>query len=181
MATLSDAKTLGGVGAILLFIPVVSLVGYILILVAMKYVSDVTRDRSVWENTLYAVILVIIGAVVGILFFVLPILFGFAIIPGTGTDPFAVFGSLIFILGFVIFWIFTVIAALFWKRALDSTAGHTGVEMFGTAGLLYLIGAAIPLIGLIIVLVANILLIIAFFSLPDELPQASAMATAPPA
>ncbi len=183
MATLRDAKMLGGIGAILLFIPFVSLVGYILILVAMKYTSDVTRDRSIWDNTLYAVILVVVGAVVGSLFIFLPLI-GLGIIDGgvSVTDPFGWFGSVFFLIGLAVTWIFVLIAAIFWRRALDSTAGFTNVTLFGTAGLLYLIGSilVIVVVGIFLVFIANILLIIAFFTMPDELPGVPGTEMAPP-
>lgn len=181
MATLRDAKMLGGIGAILLFIPFASLIGYILILIAMKYISDLTRDRSIWDNSLYAVILVIIGAVAGTLFFVLPIILGFTLFGGFDpTNPFA--NIALFFGGLAAIWIFALIAAVFWRRALDTTGALTNVTMFGTAGLLYLIGAALVIIvvGIFLVFIADILLIVAFFTLPDELPGSPARETAPP-
>jgi uncharacterized membrane protein len=64
-----------------------------------------------------------------------------------------------------------IIGAVYQKKAYESIAKHTGIQMFATAGLLYLIGAAtaIILVGLVISFVADILAIVAFFSLPDEL------------
>lgn len=182
MATLRDAKLLGGIGAILLFIPFVSIVGLVLVLVAMKYVSDATNDPSIWDNTLYAVILTIIGTVVGIVFFILPLM-GYGIITGGFSPgfPFDLFGSIILIAGLAVIWVFVLIAAVFWKRSLDSTAAHTNVEIFATAGLLYLIGAALVIIvvGIFLVFVAHILLIVGFFTLPEEQAPAP-VASAPP-
>src|SRR5438093_13787050 len=63
MASLSTAKVLGGVGGILAIIPGISLVGWILILVAMKETSDVTQDRSIFDDALIAGIAAVIGAV----------------------------------------------------------------------------------------------------------------------
>ncbi len=51
-----------------------NLVGWILVLIAVKYISDITRDRSVFDNMLSAVILAIIGTVAVTLIIVLPIL-----------------------------------------------------------------------------------------------------------
>ena len=70
MASLTSAKTLGGIGGILVFIPGVSLVGWILILVALNEISDVVRDRSIFDDALIAGITAIIGAV-GFLVFLL--------------------------------------------------------------------------------------------------------------
>jgi uncharacterized membrane protein len=45
MGSLSSAKSLGGVGGILVFIPGVSLVGWILILLATKEISESVQVR----------------------------------------------------------------------------------------------------------------------------------------
>src|SRR5438067_13678929 len=71
MASLGQAKSLGGVGAILVliagFIPsagfVVAIIGFILILIAVKYVSDAFTDRTIFNNMIIAVILAILGFV----------------------------------------------------------------------------------------------------------------------
>ena len=69
MATLSQAKTLGGVGSILIFIPFVSLVGYILLIFAVKDISDYLHDGSIFNNLLWAALSGIVGALaVGVVF-----------------------------------------------------------------------------------------------------------------
>ena len=65
MATLSQAKTLGGVGSILIFIPFVSIVGYILIIVAVKDISDDLQDKSIFRNVVIAAATGIVGAIAG--------------------------------------------------------------------------------------------------------------------
>src|SRR5207244_13604295 len=63
MASLSTAKVLGGVGGIFAIIPGISLVGWILILVAVKEVSDVSQDRTIFDDALIAGITTVIGAI----------------------------------------------------------------------------------------------------------------------
>src|SRR5207249_6788947 len=71
MASLGQAKSLGGVGSILVliagFIPsagfVIAIIGFILILIAVKYVSDAFADRTIFNNMIIAVILAILGFV----------------------------------------------------------------------------------------------------------------------
>ncbi len=55
------------------------------------------------------------------------------------------------------------------------------MNAFRTTALIFLIGAALLIIGIgaILIFVAGILQIVAFFSIPDQMPQ-PAMATAPP-
>lgn len=69
----------------------------------------------------------------------------------------------------IVVWAALTFGAYYLKKAYDQIAAYTGVDMFKTAGLLYLIGAAttIVIIGLLILLVANILQAVAFFTLPD--------------
>ena len=55
MSNLSNAKILGGVGAILMLVggfvtSFLSLVGIIMVFVAIKYIADDTKDRSIFSN-----------------------------------------------------------------------------------------------------------------------------------
>jgi len=74
------------------------------------------------------------------------------------------------LIGAVILFVFAVIAAIFYKKSLDSLAKKTNVGLFGTTGLMLLIGAVLTIIaiGLILIWVAGILLTIAFFSIKAE-------------
>lgn len=186
MATLGQAKTLGGVGSILVllsFVPyagfVLSIVGFILILIAVKYVSEVVGDPKVFNNMIIAVVLAIVGLAVGgvVVFGALYSLVGLGNIGtlGAGTTPPSGFSSLLaaVIIGLVVIWIFYLIASIFLKRSYDTIATRLNVGSFHTAGLLYLIGAALTIIfvGIIIVFIAEILQIVAFFSIPEQTPM----------
>lgn len=59
------------------------------------------------------------------------------------------------------------------KQSYDLIAEETGVGMFHTVALLYIVGAVltIVLIGALLLLIAAILEVIAFFSLPDSVPE----------
>ena len=72
----------------------------------------------------------------------------------------------------VIAWVFAVVSAVFFRRALNLTGDHLNVKMFRTAGLLVLIGAVLTiiLVGAVISLVANILLAVAFFQIRASPP-----------
>ncbi|HZY46491.1 MAG TPA: DUF996 domain-containing protein, partial [Candidatus Bathyarchaeia archaeon] len=71
-ANLSRAKTLGGIGSILtllLFVPyfvgaALVIVGWALILWAVKDISESVQDRSIFNNAIISVVMAIIGAVV---------------------------------------------------------------------------------------------------------------------
>jgi uncharacterized membrane protein len=186
MASLGQAKSLGGVGSILVllgFVPyagfVLSIVGFILILIAVKYIADVLGDQTIFNNMIVAVVLAIIGIVVGFVVVLSAVysLIGLGSI-GTytpGTVPSGGTLALIaaILIGLVIIWVFYLVASIFIKKSYDKVATRLNVGTFHTAGLLYLIGAATAIIfvGFIIVFVAQILQIVAFFSLPEQMPM----------
>jgi len=59
-------KTLGGIGSILVFIPFVSLVGYILVIVAVKDISDDLQDKKIFDNVLIAAVTgIVVVAIAG--------------------------------------------------------------------------------------------------------------------
>ena len=166
MPSLSNGKTLGGVGSILAIIPFLSIIGWILILVALKDLSDVTQDKSIFDDALIAAITSIIGAAafVAILvlgWFVSIVSFGFA------AGGLGVLGALT---ALSLFWAIFVVSAFFLKRAYDKLAQHLKVGSFATAGLLYLIGAltTIVLVGFLIIFIAQIFQIVAYFSIQDQ-------------
>jgi uncharacterized membrane protein len=96
------------------------------------------------------------------------------------TDPTQILGDIGALIGgcclaVLIAWILMIISALFLKKSFTSIKEHLKVDIFGTTALVYLIGAALLIIGIggIILLIALILQIVAFFSLPDQLPTAA--------
>ena len=71
----------------------------------------------------------------------------------------------------IVWIIFYILSAVYLKKSFDGIAQGTRVDMFKTTGLIYLIGAILIFIGIgfIILFIAQILMIVAFFSLPDQL------------
>jgi uncharacterized membrane protein/ribosomal protein L40E len=164
MGSLSSAKSLGGVGGILVFIPGVSLVGWILILLATKEISESVQDKTIFDDALLAGVMAVIGAVVFVPFLILGGFFRLFAFGAAGFIPFLV------ILG--AFWVFTLISAIFLKRSYEKIAQRLNVSAFATAGLLYLIGAALTvvLVGFLILLIALIFQVVAYFSIQDRPP-----------
>ena len=167
MGSLSSAKTLGGVGGILVFFPFVSLVGWILILLATKEISETVQDKSIFDDAILAAITAIIGAVVFVAFIVTGSITGLFTF-GLGFPRFLLFFG---ILG--AFWVFTVISAIFLKRSYEKISQRLNVSAFATTGLLYLIGAALTIVfvGFLILLVALIFQVVAYFSIQDRPPS----------
>ena len=200
MASLGQAKTLGGVGSILVLLSpipyagaVLSIVGFIMILIAVKYIADVLGDQKIFNNMIISVVLAIIGIVVAVVVVLSAVysLIGlgrYTYTPGTTTLPTGFSAVIVSIIaGLVVIWIFYLVASIFLKRSYDTIATRLNIGMFHTTGLLYLIGAATAIIfvGFIIVFIAEILQIVAFFSLPEQMlmgpqPMPGQMGPPPP-
>jgi uncharacterized membrane protein len=200
--TLQSNKTLGGIGALLMVISpflvsgftlLAGLVGLILVLIAVKGLSDHYREASIFNNSLYGVILSIVGGVVVVSALFVTALSFFTNVLGIElstafSDPTAfsnidwaealvwenLWAHVAALVGsLVILFIFVVVAAIFYRKSLTTIAEKTGVGLFGTAGLLILIGAVLTIIviGLLLIWIAEILLIVAFFRIRAEPPQ----------
>ncbi len=173
--SLDSDMTLGGVGALLVaigsFFPFLSLVGIILILVAMRGLANYYKEDSLFKNALYGFIFGIIGIVAAIALFVT---FFFSLIitntASNGTSPVAFFtgGSMLgfLILFLIIVLVFFVMQAVCYRRAFDVLSDKSGQKTFRTAGLLLLLGAilTIILVGFVLLFVGWILVAVAFFS-----------------
>ena len=191
MSELSNAKVFGGLGAILMligwFVPtvgiIVNIVGLVLIFIAVKSISQITKNEDIFRNYLMHFILEIISFVA--IFVIMLIAFGvaggFSWITSLETAEitdiesfWANFGSIIggCAVALIVGWILTILGAIYLRRSYNKIAEHTKVDLFKTAGLVYFIGAItiIILIGIPILFIARIIEIIAYFSLPDELP-----------
>ena len=137
--SLESGKTMAGIGAILLVIPVpfLSIAGIILVLIGMKYLSQAYNDESIWNNTLYAVIFGIIGIVASGLTLVSLFfggLFAWATLGLGGATGLAGFfaGIALFL---VVAFIFYILEAIYIRKAFDSLATRSGVGLFRTGGL----------------------------------------------
>ncbi len=191
MGSISEAKTLGEIGSILVLLSVIPLagsalaiIGLILTLIAVKYISDALKDRSIFSNILVAIVLAIIGVAVGGVV-VLGTLLRYVglrrLAVGSTAHP-AHIGGLIagIIIALVIVWIMFIVAAYFQRKSYEIIATRLNVSTFRTAALVYLIGAALVIIavGFVLLFVAQILFVVAFFSIKaDETPHV----TMPPA
>ena len=190
MTKLSEAKIYGGIGAILSLLSVVpyagallGLIGLVLIFVAVRHIADETKDHKIFSNYLMNFILSIVAAVAVILIMIAAfgLSGGFSWITSlqqqniTDFSSFwESFGTMVSscILALFIAWVLLILSAIYLRKSYNSIADHTKVNLFKTTGLVYLIGAVtlIIAIGAIILFIAKILEIVAYFSLPENLP-----------
>jgi len=192
MSKIGQAKILGGIGALLSLLVVVpsigfiiSLVGLVLVFVAVKYIAEETKDHGIFQNYLMNFIfdIIAIGAVIGIMIAAFGVAGGMSWASTlqqqniTDFNTFwASFGTLVggCILALFVAWVMLLIGALYLRKSYNSIAEHTKVDLFKTTGLVNLIGAAtlIIIIGFFIIIIARILEIVSYFSLPENLPAA---------
>ena len=200
---IETSKNLGGVGAILIFIGVlplfaysgiISLVGIILTLIAVKGLADYYSEAGIFNNALYAVITAIVGGIVtaGVAFVALvDFLSELGLSLGNvgewstqlptmdwTTIGFDIIGNFVayILLALVVLFVFVIITAILLRKSLGLLSAKTGVGLFGTTGLLILIGAVLTIIavGLILIWVAMLILAIAFFSIKPQQPASAA-------
>jgi uncharacterized membrane protein len=170
------------------FSGILSLVGLILVLIGFKGLADHYSEAGVFNNALYTVILVVIGVVVAAaLLFVA----AFGLLAEMGLDAanigawsageFAgefmdltvLSGVLVdflaqVLLAGVVLWVCLIIGAVLLRKSLGIVSAKSGVGLFGTTGLLMLIGAVIPFIGLLIMWIGLLLLAVAFFQIKPQ-------------
>lgn len=210
---LNSAKSVGGVGAILLFIgglaffvqPLLTLglgfCGVLLMLISLHTLAQYYGEKSIFNNGLYGFITVIVGGIVSFagfiyLFFYTSYVNDFVAVlyPGFNgdwtnlpnltvnpninpTDLVPFLGPIIAIL--VVTWLFIIITAFFIWRSLKHVSAKSSVGLFSTAGILALIGAIIPIVGLVLVWIAILLMAVAFFQIKPKAEEP--MAATPPA
>jgi uncharacterized membrane protein len=209
--SIETSKILGGVGALLMFIGimpyinyfgVIELIGLIFVMVALYNLADYYSEGSIFNNALYGLILGIVGGVIAIATVFIAVLtsltdFLYALFPDWNGDWAALSGltpipsnisldSIApFIAGilavFVILWVFSIIAAFFFRRSLGTLSSKSGIGLFSTTGLLLLIGAVLIIlfgIGLILIWISALLLAIAFFQIKPQQEQPTTSAAA---
>lgn len=177
----------GGVGAILIAIgsifPIIGIIGMILILAAFKGIAKYYSEDGIFRKALRGLIIYMIGifaispiwiyAIVECFTRVMAFLTTSAIIgPKSFIVPFL--GGLI--IATIIMFVCYFIGALLLKRSLEILSDKSGETLFSMAGLMLFIGAAttIILIGMIIIMIAWVIIAIAFSSLnpkSQNLPQ----------
>jgi uncharacterized membrane protein len=181
----STAKNLGLggsiaviIGILISVIPALSflglilmLLGVILVLVALRGLSEVYGDKSIFRNALGATIAIILS---WILFFVFlaTLLLGLAgVMAGEQRATGALGASAIALILVVVA---VAISALLWYRALGALSARSGVGMFRWAAVFYAISAVIfvvgllltlAIIGIFIVLIAGVVNLVSFILL----------------
>lgn len=199
--TFDSSKNLSGIGALFIVIATIGsavpylgflgLIGIILLLIGLKGLADVYKEQGIFNNTLYSIIIAIIGGVVAVATVAITAVSTLASIGidlgniedwatfgtelGTYFADFANFSQLwtiigAVIVGLVILFVFLIISMYFVRRSMNQLSSKTGIGLFGTAGLLMLVGAVLTIIavGLVLIWIGWVLATIAFFRMKER-------------
>ena len=177
---------------------IVELIGAILVLTALYSLGRYYQEGGIFNNALYGIVTGIVGVVIAVAVGISVVLvniqdFLMKLFPSWNGDWSTIpslsgmtpntsnigIGDIIpFIVGailiFVIFWVFAIIATFLIRRSLTQLSVKSSVGLFGTAGILLLVGAFLVIVfglGLILMWIAALILAIAFFRLkPTQQP-----------
>jgi uncharacterized membrane protein len=176
---------------------ILGLIGLIMLLIGMKGLADYYQTGGIFNNALYAVIAAIVGVVAAIGTAVVAFVSIFAdlgidLANLANLDPTAVSSELLaelmnfasstfitlitaLVVILVVLFVFAILAAFFSRRSLSMLSSKAGVGLFGTAGLLILIGAVLTIIviGLLLIWIGFLIAAIAFFQIKAQPAQAA--------
>ncbi len=152
--------------------------GFICFIIAMFYLSRHYSEPGIFRNILYAIIISIVGSVVlviGYIGFILIAVGNFVVSPSSPVYPtFGVIAALLIMI--VVAFAISIVYSVLVRRAFSKLADKSGVEHFRTAGLLFLIGAFVPVVGY----VAWVFAALGFNRLAPSSAATNAYATTPP-
>ncbi len=174
------------------FSGILSLIGIILLLIGLKGLANFYKEEGIFNNSLYSILIAIGGCVVGVGVMATSAVSALADLGidwanmedwgNVGTDVGTVFAdfdlsaitSLLgaLLVGLIIFYVVMIISMYFLRKSMNQLSTKSGIGLFGTAGILVLIGAVLPVIGLLIIWIGFILATVAFFQMKKEQTKA---------
>ncbi|GAX88347.1 conserved hypothetical protein [Lebetimonas natsushimae] len=178
-----NIRTFGGIGGVLLLIagfvsPVphigpafsflLSIVGFILIAIAIKQLSEYKKEEKAFKNFIIGSILYLINYFL-FLFFIITIFI--AILAESENYSYEMDSSWLIVVAIgVIVYILGIISSLFYKKSFNSIFKITNEKLFSIGGNLIFIGSilSIVLVGFVIIFIGWIFITIGFFSLKEN-------------
>ncbi len=166
-----EIRIYGGIGVILGLLSVVpygglvfAIASIVLLFLAFKKLSEYFNNKSIFNKYLIWFILTIISTILAFIA-IGSVGIGIFSLSSDVINQLAGFGILLLIICYII----EIIAAVNLRTCLLEVSQLTNISTFKTAGNLYLWGVItlILLVGAIILIIAYILLAVAFFALPE--------------
>ena len=140
----------GGLNIFLIAIGAVGIVAYAMFMYAMYSLSNYYGEPAIFKNVLYAFIISLVTGVVVVAVLVIGLITAFAgfspiTSPSTVAPAFTQF-IIALVVVIIVAFAFGIVNGVLYMRAFNKLKEKSGVDNFGTAGLLYLIGVFIPFI-----------------------------------
>lgn len=180
-----QAITLGRVGILLPIASLIPVIGtlaglavMILLLFSHYYFSKVYEKPGIFKNALIGTIITVATNVVGVILLVVAVGAAAFSLSGGSMESFDIqevqkilFESALSIFAGIIMLAGLIVGYYFIYQSLISLANESGIKHFKTAGLLYFIGSILILLfflGFLVIFVAWILHIVAYFSIQPQ-------------
>jgi len=179
------------IGAVLGFVVefsgIISLIGIILVLIGLKGLANFYKEEGIFNNALYSILIGIGGCVIGVGVVAVSAVSALADLGidwaniedwgNVGTDVGTVFTDFDFngiisllgalLVGLIIFYVVMIVSMYFLRKSMNQLSTKTGISLFSNAGILVLVGAVIPVIGLLIIWIGFILATVALFQMKE--------------
>jgi len=144
-------------------------VGYIMELIAIKSLSKAFNNPAIWRNALYAVITAVVGTVV-LVASIVALLFGIPLMPNPMKDdlyPLLVIGAI-----FVVDYVFLILSGRYYRNLYNELANSSGISEFRDAAWLTWLGALlfIIIVGGVLMLVGRIFALLGYNRLKEWKP-----------
>ena len=127
--------------------------------------ADFYNDEKIFKNTLYGFAFGIVG-IIALSTVILMLALGFATIAPVVT-PFT--GPGLLIIALIVTYVFSLIAAIFYNKSIDTLSEKSVEPMFNTGGMILLISAMLSVIDELLKLVAWILVAVRFFNIYNSI------------
>jgi len=134
-----------GIGLFLLVLIIMAILEFIAFVLSMYKLSHYYSEPAIFRNLLYAILVALVSITVsaileGVFIFAL-----FAQLPNPSpTTPF----FSVFYLGVIAVSIsLSIVSGFFVMRTFNKLKDKSGIDSFGTAGLLYIVGTVVPVVG----------------------------------
>jgi uncharacterized membrane protein len=174
---ISTQKMLGGISYILMLLSwmsgiigiLSSLVGVVLWFISMYQLSNILRKPSIFKKVLIFFILGIAGSVIAFAFGLMALI---PLLVSPKDEAGAILGlGLGVVFAIVVAYATLVVSFYFYKEAYDILAQATAHNLFKIGGLLIFIGVITIILfglGLLLIVVGEIVLVVAYFTAPNE-------------
>jgi len=189
---------LAGFIILIIVLVIVSFVGIILFIVAMHHLAEYYSDPTIFRNVLYGFLTNVVGAIVAIVIYAVAIVSSLRNISSPGAQsvafitPFQTLqtslpGALTqiftgYVVSLVVSLVLAIVSAVFYMRAFNKLGEKSGVYNFKTAGILYLLGGALAIVGIgaLLIWIAWIYALMGFHSLKPKTSETSLLPSATP-